>query len=490
MSRFENKETPMRVHPGAFVILLAVLLLSGLAVAAGLDNEDKEWLEEVAPIILPAEQEAYKKVEDKADRAEFRRIFWARRDPDLATPENEFRAEFDAARAHADREFKVPGSAGAQTDCGRTYILLGEPDDTEIGVGPSSVLYRVPEVWIYRDKPSRTFEGGEARIAFDDSCRAPRGIQQVLEDFAIEKIVQTQIQYLVGEDGRLIALEDQLPKDSPARVLLKSPREDFALALETQFMRLSEEETGVVGLVRGKVDGKVADVVVATSATGEDGEEVRWTEQATRADVQPDGAFVASFGTSLPPGSYTFSVGVLVGEGPLGALVSDKIKVPDFSKVETAPDGTTKKVPSVASILFAREIEQLPPGTAVDPEHPYAAFRLGETQLVPHFGRDLSPSDQVTFFYLVYGLGVDPATEKGDAVIAFSILKDGRQAVAKAPESPVDTPLAASSVGPVPMGAYPPGNYVAQLRVTDRVTNKTVVQNERFKILAPEGAAP
>ncbi len=150
----------------------------------------------------------------------------------------------------------------------------------------------------------------------------------------------------------------------------------------------------------------------------------------------------------------------------------------------------SKKVPSVASILFAREIEQLPPGTDADPEHPYAAYRLGETQLVPHFGRELSPSDQVVFFYLVYDLGVDEATGKGDAVIAFSILKDGRKAVAKAPESPVDTPLAASSVGPVPMGAYPPGNYVAQLRVSDRVTKKTVVQNERFKIVAPEGAAP
>jgi GWxTD domain-containing protein len=489
----------MRVRPDAFVILLALLLLPGLAVAAGLDKEDKEWLEEVAPIMLPAEQEAYKKVEDKADRAEFRKIFWARRDPDLTTPENEFRAEFDVARAHADKEFKVPGREGSQTDCGKTYILLGPPDDTEIGVGRTSVLYRVPETWIYRDKPGRTFEGGEARIAFDDSCRAPRGIQQVLEDFAAEKIVQAQIQYLVGDDGRLVAVEDQLPKDTPARVLLKSPREDFALKAQTLFMRVSEEETGVIGLVRAEVpdlpvetrDGrKVADVVVATRTKGEDGNEVGWTEQAVRADVQPDGAFVASFGTSLPPGNYTFSVGVLIGEGPQGSLVSQEIKVPDFSRVEAAADGETRKIPSIASMLFAREIELLEPGTPPDPEHPYAAFRLGETQVVPFFGRELDPSAEVIFFYLVYDLGVDPATEKGDAVIAFSILKGGQTPVAEAPENPVNSPLAASAVGPVPMGAYPPGAYVAQLRVTDRVTKKTVVQNERFKIMAPEGAAP
>jgi GWxTD domain-containing protein len=490
----------MRACPGALVILLAVIVsLPGLALAADLDKEDKEWLKEVGPIMVAAEREAYEKLEEKADRVEFRKIFWARRDSDLTTPENDFRAQFESARAHADREFKVPGQEGSQTDCGRTYILMGEPDDTQVQVGRSSVLYRVPEVWIYRDKPGRTFEGGEARIAFDDTCRAPRGIQQVLEDFATEKIVQTQIQYRVGDDGRLVRLEDQLPKDSPARVLLKSPREDFPLRTQTLFMRVSEEATGVVGLVRGEVpdlpvetrDGrKVADIVVATSAAGEGGVEVGWTEQAVRADVQPDGAFVASFGTSLPPGNYTFSVGALVGEGPLGALVSEEIKVPDFSRVETAADGSTMPIPSIASILFVREIEDLEPGTPADPEHPYAAFRLGETQVVPFFGSELSPTDEVIFFYLVYDLGLVPATDKGDAVIAFSILKGGQQEVASAPENRVDTPLAASAVGPVPMGAYPPGSYVAQLRVTDRVTKKTVVQNERFKIVAPEGAAP
>ena len=125
-----------------------------------------------------------------------------------------------------------------------------------------------------------------------------------------------------------------------------------------------------------------------------------------------------------------------------------------------------------------------------DPEHPYAAFRLGTTQILPHFGRDLDKSAEVVFFYLVYDLGVDPANSKGDADIVFSILKGGRSAVAEAPPNTVNTPFAASAVGPVPMGPYPPGGYVAQLRVTDRVTKKTVVQNERFKIVAPEGAAP
>ena len=122
---------------------------------------------------------------DKSDRDEFRRIFWARRDPDLSTPENEYQPEYEAAREKADTQYRVTGRKGSQTDCGRFFILLGEPDETDVQAGSTSVLRRVPEVWIYCSKEGgRTFEGGEARIAFDDECRAPAGIQDVLESLA------------------------------------------------------------------------------------------------------------------------------------------------------------------------------------------------------------------------------------------------------------------------------------------------------------------
>jgi hypothetical protein len=111
-------------------------------------------------------------------------------------------------------------------------------------------------------------------------------------------------------------------------------------------------------------------------------------------------------------------------------------------------------------------------------------------QLHPFFGRDLRQSDTVSFFYLIYGLTVDPASKKADAVVAFSILKNGRTPVAQAPENPITTEVTGSTIGPVPLQAYPPGDYVVQLRVTDRLAKQTVVKNEKFRILAAEGEAP
>jgi GWxTD domain-containing protein len=480
----------------ALVALFALLLAGAAAtLAADLDKDEKEWLDEVRPIILKEEKEMFEDLEDRADRDEFRLIFWARRDADLEAPGNEFQDAFAVALEEADRRFRVTGRRGAWTDCGRTFILLGEPDESDVLPGSGSVLQRVPETWTYLDKPGRTFQGGKAEISFDAECRAPSAIEGILENIAASKILQPQLSYKKGDDGHLVSLEDQLPKDTPGQALLKAPRQDFPLAVETSYMRVSEGVTGVVGLLRGEpgdVDTteahglKSVQVTVVTNAVSEDGDDAGWTEQPVMAAVQDDGSFVASFGIALGPGNYTLKAGAILGEGPKASLVSQAIEVPDFSQVETAADGTTRKKPSVASILFIKDIEE-GEGDEADPTHPFAAFRLGRAQLIPYWGREFTQEDTVSFFYLVYDLAVDPATEKADAAVAFSLLKNGRTPVAQAPENPVETAVVASSIGPVPLSAYPPGNYVVQLRVTDRISKKTVVKNERFTIVGPEG---
>ena len=86
-----------------FAILMALAFLSpGLAAAQKLDKDDKKWLDDVRPILTVDEEKTYKGLKEKGDRQEFQKIFWARRDADLATPENEFQVEFQQARATAD----------------------------------------------------------------------------------------------------------------------------------------------------------------------------------------------------------------------------------------------------------------------------------------------------------------------------------------------------------------------------------------------------
>jgi len=481
----------MQIRPHRSALLLALALLQpGLAAAQKLDKEDKKWLDDVRPILLPDEEKTYKGLKEKGDRLEFQKIFWARRDADLATPENEFQAEYAKARSEADLKFRASGQVGSSTDCGRTYILLGKPDEVqEESTGALGAL--APQTWTYRDRPGQTFQGGKAVIAFEDDCRAPGGFSAQLDRVAAAKVLHPNIDYRKGKDGRLVKLADLLPRDTAARALFKQPREDFPLATQAMFLRAADGSTALLGLVRGEAAGlavsgsgeaKVASVSVAASALAEDGKEAGWTEQTMNVPVGADGAFVASFKLGLRPGKYTLKAGAVDVKGVKASLVTTPIEVPDFAKVETAADGTATKVPSVASLAVVRKIEDVPPGSS-DPAHPLAAFELGPLRLVPLFGGLSHKADSIEIIYWVYNLRVDPATGKADASAEVSILKDGKAPSAKAPAIPIETENGSSSVGPVPLSGFEPGKYVIKLKVTDKIAKKDLVQEAPLEVL-------
>jgi GWxTD domain-containing protein len=481
----------MQIRPTHSALLLALALLQpGLAAAQKLDKDDKKWLDDVRPILTADEEKTYKGLKEKGDRLEFQKIFWARRDADLATPENEFQAAYAKARAEADTRFRASGQIGSITDCGRTLILLGKPDEVQEETISSPGML-VPQTWTYRDRPGQTFQGGKAVIAFDSDCRAPGGFASQLDRLAAAKVLQPNIDYRTGKDGRLVKLADLLPRDTAARALFKQPREDFPLAAQPIFLRAADGGTALLGLVRGEAAGlavsgsgeaKAVNVSVAASALAEDGKEAGWAERTMSVPVGADGAFVASFKLGLRPGKYTLKAGAVDVKGGKASLVTTPIEVPDFSKVETAADGTVTKVPSVASLAVVRTIENVPPGGS-DPAHPLAAFELGPLRLVPLFGGVTHKAENIEIIYWVYNLRVDPVTGKADASAVVSILKDGKTPSAKAPAMQIDTETGGSSVGPVPLSGFEPGKYVIQLKVADKIAKKDLVQEAPLEIL-------
>lgn len=345
----------------------------------------------------------------------------------------------------------------------------------------------VPQTWTYRDRPGQTFQGGKAMIAFDSDCRAPSGFAVQLDHVAAAKVLQPNIDYRTGKDGRLVKLADLLPRDTAARALFNQPREDFPTAVQAFYLKVADGGTALLGLLRGEAGGlavaesggaKHVNVSVAASAAGEDGKEAGWTEQTMNVPVGADGAFVASFKLGLRPGKYTLKAGAVDVKGGKAALTASPVEVPDLAKVEAAPDGSTVKVPS-ASMILIKGVEEL---AASNPEHPLAAFELGRVRLNPAFGGMARKAEQVEVFYQVYDLRVDPATGKADAVALVSILRDGKTPVAKAPPNPIDTEFAGSSVGPIPLANYEPGRYVVQLKVEDKVAKKNLVHEAPLEI--------
>jgi GWxTD domain-containing protein len=477
----------MHIRSSCPVILLGLALVQpGLAAAQKLDKDDRKFLDDVRPIILADEEKTFKVLKDKADRLEFQKIFWARRDADLAAAGNQFQDEYMTRRAEADQKFRAT-QPGSSTDCGRTWILLGKPDDLQEEGTPSPGSI-VPQTWTYRDRPGQTFQGGKAVIAFDADCRAPSGFSSQLDRIVNAKVLHPNIDYRLGKDGHLTKLADLLPRDTAARALLQQPRQDFPITVASSYLKVADGGTALLGLVRGEAVGlaasesggaKTVNLSVAASAIAEDGKEAGWTEQTMNAPVAPDGSFLGSFKLGLRPGKYTLKAGVVDVKGGKASLTSIPAEVPDFSKVDTSPDGTPNRVAS-ASIIIVKGVEDI---TAPNPEHPLSAFELGRMRLNPAFGGAAHKADQVEFFYQVYDLKVDPATGKANAVASLAVLKDNKTPIAKAPPNNIETEVAGSSVGPIPLANFQPGKYVVQLKVTDNVAKKDLVQETTLEIL-------
>ncbi len=463
-----------------------VALILGLAVvtpvvarAQKLDKEEKSWLDEVRPIMLPDEEKTYKNLKDKADRQEFQKIFWARRDPNLETPENEFQEQYLSTRNLANTQIKIPGRQGADTDCGRTLILLGKPDDVKKEIGGDTGA-RGPETWTYRDRPGQTFQGGKAEMTFNAECSGPPGFNEQLNRVAEAKIAQPNIGYKFGPDKHLVKLAEQLPKPSPAQALLKTPRQDFPMATQATFLKVQDGGTALLGLVRGDASTltvadaggkKTVKVVVAAQAVNEEGKVAAFSEQPATANVAADGSFVASYRMQLKPGKYTVEAGALDDKNGKGSLATIPVEVPNFSKAEVT-----------ATLIMLQGVEDVPEGSKTDTQHPFASFELPQARLIPYFGQTLTRKDSPAFFYQFYDAQVDPATGKAAGTVILSVLKDGKAPVAKAEPLVFDTPVGGSVVGPVSLEKYEPGKYVVQLRLIDKVANKDKTIETSFEV--------
>ena len=476
---------------GLPVLLVLASLCPGAAWAQKLDNDDKKFLNDVRPLLTPDEENTFKKLKDKADRVEFQKIFWTRRDPDLATPVNEAKDQYEKDRATADQTYRVPARSGSQTDCGRVFILLGKPDEVQAEGGSLAVPsgLRTPETWIYKDKPGRTFQGGRAAIAFNEECQGTGDLAAQLDRIAASKVTQPNIDYRV-KDGRLVKLVDLLPKDTAARQLFKQPREEFKIAVQANYLKVAGGGTALVGLVKGDASGlsvaeaagnKVVNVSVAASAVGADGQEAGWVEQTMNAPVAADGSFLGSFKMGLNPGKYGLKAGVVDVKGGKASLATLSVEVPNFSQVLPAADGSAKPLLS-GTVLVVRQIVDLPPNAAEDTSDPFLAYHLSAARLIPVFASELHKSDTVSFFFQVYDLQVD-ANGKANGTARLRVMLEGKGQVTASAESAIETPVFGTEIGPVPLEKLSPGKYTARLEATDKIAQKSITVDTPFEIL-------
>jgi len=108
---------------------------SNSEIEKGLPLVYQKWLtEDVSWIIKPDDRVSFLRLSSDAERDDFARQFWLRRDPTPGTEENEFKEEHYRRLAYANQHFAHTIS-GWKTDRGRIYIVYEPPDRIDSKVG-------------------------------------------------------------------------------------------------------------------------------------------------------------------------------------------------------------------------------------------------------------------------------------------------------------------------------------------------------------------
>jgi GWxTD domain-containing protein len=121
-------------------------------------EEEKKYYERIEYLASPSEFSEYKSYADTG-KVEFLKRFWAKRDPDPETPENEGLREFIRRIKHVEEKFATPFKAGYNTDRGRIYVKYGAADSEESH--QFDVDYKPYEIWEY-------FSFGGYKFIFSD----------------------------------------------------------------------------------------------------------------------------------------------------------------------------------------------------------------------------------------------------------------------------------------------------------------------------------
>ena len=456
----------------AAAVLLA--LAASAAAAQKLEKEDRQWLDEVRAIILPDEEKTFRELKQKSERAEFRKIFWARRDPTPDTPANEYQQEFDRLRGEADAQFRLAGRPGSQNDCGRVYILLGKPDEMKSEPPRETPALRPAETWTYRDRPGQTFAGGEAKVTFEPNCELGQGNRyaEALAQVARGKIRSTNLLYRRG-DGAAMTLEEQMPKPSATQTLLREPRQDFPLTVERRLTMRPQSGNTYVGFLVHAPAGAVGTgrAVLTASATDAAGAVATLPDREVMGGVRPDGTFVGSVGLSLAPGAYTVKVALLDPASGKGSVASLPVTIGDPASADVA--------------VYPIALSGVAEGATPKPNDPMSAFAFGTTVFQPVTA--FTPADSLMLLTFLYG-GTKDEAGKSPVTMSVDITgKDGKT-VGRLANQKFETP-ASPTIGPIPLAKYAPGTYSVAVKVTDDVAKKDFTEKITFEVL-PGTAAP
>ncbi len=499
----------------------ALLIASTLpCIGAGLTRY-KDWNKspEFVGLAVDSEQKEWKKVASDEEAERFIQLFWAKRDPDLKTPVNEFKIAFDQRVKEADQLFGLPRVRGSLTERGKLYILVGPPKNLlrVTGIKPQPLA---PPGQIPPPNDPGTSIGESLATFIYEAAQLPEWAG--IKSFRAEFIVESASDYVSGAGGgevrrletkaRQASVKNPSLKEAPhfktgpeleaerkvaeaaAAEALKGPvlssparealdgllaKEDAGLlSLLPIISRDRESRLQVQLFVPAAAGAPTPESKVAILVKNDAGADAARLEETT-AFESGAGGVVMSRALAVPPGSYGVAVGVLDPAGKL--LFSAK------RKVTVAPAPTEF---ALSPLVVAASFSPAPKGKADE------AFTLGGNHFVTKGGR-LDPEDGLLFVVRVYNPKVDPATKTVKISRTVKVKPKGAPAI-DVPQ-PADQPVAvpdskdrtelisldvAAEIIQAPLGEYlrKPGDYDLRVSITDQVAQKTLETSTTFTV--------
>jgi GWxTD domain-containing protein len=501
---------------------LSLFLLSAVAVLPSLAAlvKYKDWEKSPESVYLATDDEKkeWKKVDSDEGAEKFIALFWAKRDPDLKTPQNEYRERFDALVKLADERFAIGRKRGALTERGKALILIGPP------------LKIVPRATSSADVPVSGMAGGLPgtggggsmlyTFVYDKSHLPPWTDVQSQElrfmvdaDLATESLLDTSPARRLETKAAQMTLVNPQLKEVPVyktkeQVVAEQKAAADKAAEESKGPALSDgaratldglakEPFGALSLLPVSYRDGAARLMVqlyvpaAAAGTGEgakllilardkDGKDAVRLEEAaalrkTRSDFFADRAF------RIVPGDYDVAVALVDAAGKVLVSARRPITVPAFP------------ADFAASPLLV-SVNDFP----VDAPKPDEPFTFSARRFVVRGDGRVDTTDGLSYAVRLYNPPVDPVSRTITLRRTVRIKPKGQPAieVPTPPEEPAKVPEQkeagaivldiAGGVVESNLGQYfKPGDYEFRLTLTDAATQKKLELMTPFTVVGP-----
>ncbi len=486
-----------------------------------------EWADGPERHLMTKEEMAEWKTLKSDDRAQaFIDLFWARRDPTPDTPRNEFREQFNALVALANKQFTSARTRGSMSDPGKVLLLLGPPyqissrggsasrasaavaggsapTDVDGGLSlPHPVAEAPRQIWSYaHDKKPKFVPYPDFVLVFTDEGQNEWQLahtERVNPDALLTMAVKA---YIVSPN----LTQPRFGSASASTPAAAAPAASFQSAeLATAYKEFRASQKPVIGpasltygeFVTPEGDSFVASQLYVPAGSGissgqdvtffsvvenEGGDPVLIHEEPAKVMATGNDSYVDG-SVHLPSGHYRATFGIASGKTILSATRTE---------LEVEPLDPAKS--AVSPLLLSSSITPLNNSWHADDP-----FTFGGLKVVPKGNGVFTTQDNLWYFVELRNPGLN---EQKTPAVDVQVEISGT--TAKGPMH-VKLPKASSAeIAPlkgtkdryalgvaIPLDTFRPGQYTIRVHVVDMVLAKAYDLEKPFKIAASVAPAP